>query len=177
MISCIQLFATLWTLYCLAPLSMAFSRQEYYIGLLVPPSGDLPGITRLHLLEPCSSKKRRPCEPPGNQLTLHQSQAPGCLSPRGPGPPPPSLIGYISLPVSSQHPLFRPRWSQSSLWLVAIAPLCRLLPPQTHTLPLTWGATRHHRPCPLTLQGVCFSDGTTDGAETIELDCSPSSGS
>ena len=42
MISCIQLFATPWTVSCLAPLSMAFSRQEYYIGLLVPPSGDLP---------------------------------------------------------------------------------------------------------------------------------------
>ena len=36
------LFATLWTLACQAPLSVGFSRQEYWGGLPCPPQGDLP---------------------------------------------------------------------------------------------------------------------------------------
>ena len=39
---CVQLFAMLWTVACKAPLPMRFSRQEYWSGLLCPPSGDLP---------------------------------------------------------------------------------------------------------------------------------------
>ena len=34
--------ATLWTVGCLTPLSMGFSRQEYWSGLPCPPPGDLP---------------------------------------------------------------------------------------------------------------------------------------
>ena len=37
-----QLFATLWTVVCQAPLSMGLSRQEYWSGLSCPPPGDLP---------------------------------------------------------------------------------------------------------------------------------------
>ena len=37
-----QLLATLWTIACLAPLSMGFSKQEYCGGLPCPPPGDLP---------------------------------------------------------------------------------------------------------------------------------------
>ena len=40
--SLVQLFATLWTVACQAPLSMGFSRQEYWSGLSCPPPGDLP---------------------------------------------------------------------------------------------------------------------------------------
>ena len=40
--SCIQLFATQWTVAHWAPLSMGFSRQEYWMGLQCPPPGDLP---------------------------------------------------------------------------------------------------------------------------------------
>ena len=35
--SCVQLFATLWTLACQAPLCMGFSRLEYWSGLPCPP--------------------------------------------------------------------------------------------------------------------------------------------
>ena len=35
-------FATLWTIACQAPLSMGFSRQEYWSGLPCPTPGDLP---------------------------------------------------------------------------------------------------------------------------------------
>ena len=38
----VQLFATLWTIAHQAPLSMGFSRQEYWSGLPYPPSGALP---------------------------------------------------------------------------------------------------------------------------------------
>ena len=31
-----------WTVACQAPLSMGFSRQEYWSGLPCPPPGDLP---------------------------------------------------------------------------------------------------------------------------------------
>ena len=38
--------ATSWTVACQAPLSMGFSRQEYWSGLPLPSPGDLtsPGI-------------------------------------------------------------------------------------------------------------------------------------
>ena len=36
--------ATAWTVTHQASLSMAFSRQEYGIGLPFPPPGDLPGL-------------------------------------------------------------------------------------------------------------------------------------
>ena len=37
-LSHIQLFATLWTVACQAPLSVGFSRPEYWSGLPFPPS-------------------------------------------------------------------------------------------------------------------------------------------
>ena len=40
--SCVWLSATLWTVACQVPLSMGFSRQEYWRGLLFPSPGDLP---------------------------------------------------------------------------------------------------------------------------------------
>ena len=45
-LSCVQLFATLWTMDRQAPLSMGFPRQEYWSRLPFPSPGDLlgPGI-------------------------------------------------------------------------------------------------------------------------------------
>ena len=48
--SCVQLFATLLTIACQAPLSTGFSRQEYRSGLPRPSPGDLPDP----LIEPVS---------------------------------------------------------------------------------------------------------------------------
>ena len=61
------LFATLWTVACQPPLSIGFSRQEYWSGLPCPPLGDLlnPGI------EPRSSELQvdsLPSEPPGKLI-------------------------------------------------------------------------------------------------------------
>ena len=41
-LSCVQLFATRWTVAHRAPLSMGCPRQEYWSGLSCPPPGDLP---------------------------------------------------------------------------------------------------------------------------------------
>ena len=40
--SCVRLSVTLWTIALQDPLSMGFSRQEYWSGLPCPPPGDLP---------------------------------------------------------------------------------------------------------------------------------------
>ena len=51
---CVQLFVTLWTIAHQTPLSMGFSRREYWSGLLCPPPGALPhpGIEPASLLSP-----------------------------------------------------------------------------------------------------------------------------
>ena len=38
----VQFFVTQWTVGCQPPLSMEFSRQEYWSGLPCSPPGDLP---------------------------------------------------------------------------------------------------------------------------------------
>ena len=63
-LSRVQLFATLWTVAYQAPLSMGFSRQEYWSGLPFPSPGDLPnpGIEA----ESCSLQAdASTSEPPG----------------------------------------------------------------------------------------------------------------
>ena len=44
LLSHVQLFATPWTVACQAPLSMEFSRPEYWSGLPFPSPGDLPNL-------------------------------------------------------------------------------------------------------------------------------------
>ena len=53
-ISCVQLFATLWMVARQAPLSMGFSRQEFWNRLPCPTPGDLPdsGIEPASLTSP-----------------------------------------------------------------------------------------------------------------------------
>ena len=67
LLSRVQLFATPWTVAHQAPLSMRFSRQEYWSGLLFPSPGDLPDPG----MEPgsyASQADALPSEPPGKQL-------------------------------------------------------------------------------------------------------------
>ena len=51
---CVWLFVTQYTVARQAPLSMGFSRQEYWGGLSCPPTGDLPnlGIASASLMSP-----------------------------------------------------------------------------------------------------------------------------
>ena len=63
-LSHVQLFATSWTVAHQAPLSMEFSRQEYWSGLPFPSPRDLPDPG----IKPGSSTLQAdvlPSEPPG----------------------------------------------------------------------------------------------------------------
>ena len=51
----VQLCATLWTEACQAPLSIGFSRQEYWRGLSCLPPGDLPDPAIFYVS--CSSRR------------------------------------------------------------------------------------------------------------------------
>ena len=57
-------FATPWTVFRQAPLSIGFSRQEYWSGLPFPPPGDLPDLGRA-LMFPTLAGKSLTTEPPG----------------------------------------------------------------------------------------------------------------
>ena len=52
--SCVWLFVSLWAVAHQAPLSMGFSREEYWNRLPCPPPGDLPdsGIKPISLMSP-----------------------------------------------------------------------------------------------------------------------------
>ena len=65
----IRLFATPWTVAYQAPLSMKFSRQEYWSGLPYPSPGDLPdpGIKPMF---PALQADTLPSEPPGKPLLV-----------------------------------------------------------------------------------------------------------
>ena len=69
MLSRVQLFVTPWTSANQAPLSMGFSRQEYWSGLPFPPPGDLPntGIKPTSPESPALARGFFTTEPPGNK--------------------------------------------------------------------------------------------------------------
>ena len=63
----VQLFATLWTVAHQAPLSMGFSRQEYWSGLPFPSPGDFPtqGLETMSPASPALWADSLPPGPPG----------------------------------------------------------------------------------------------------------------
>ena len=70
-LSCVRLFVTPWTIAYQAPLSMGFSRQEYWSGLPFPSPGDLsdPGIEpRFPALEADALTS----EPPGKPYRINR---------------------------------------------------------------------------------------------------------
>ena len=79
MLSCFRLFETLWTLARQAPLSMGFSRQEYWSVLPRPPPGDLPDPG----LEPRFPRLQAdclPCESTGKQACVSSPGQVACLA-------------------------------------------------------------------------------------------------
>ena len=64
LLSCVQLFATPWTVAHQAPPSMGFSRQEYWSGLPFTSPGDLPDPT-IKPRSPALQAYALPSEPPG----------------------------------------------------------------------------------------------------------------
>ena len=66
-LSRVRLFATPWTIAHHAPLSMGFSRQEYWSGLPFPSPGDLPD-TGIEPRSPALQADTLPSEPPGKPI-------------------------------------------------------------------------------------------------------------
>ena len=71
----VQLFATPWTVARQAPLSMGFSRQEYWSGLPCPPPGDLPNpaIEPVCLTSTCVGRRVLYHNPKMHSLNLYFS--------------------------------------------------------------------------------------------------------
>ena len=72
-LSHVQCFVTLWTVAHQAPLSIGFSRQEYWSGFSCPPSGDFPnpGIKpRSPALQADSLLSEPPGKPQDNQINI-----------------------------------------------------------------------------------------------------------
>ena len=71
LLSHVQLFVILWTVAHQAPLSMGFSRQEYWSGLPCLPPGHLPnpGIKPEFPVAPPLQVEFLPTEPPGKPLS------------------------------------------------------------------------------------------------------------
>ena len=99
----VQLFPTLWTAVCQAPLSMGFSRQEYWGGFPCPPPGDLhdPGIKPASLTSPASAGEL-PLVPPAKSVCVYTyiytysppgSSVQGILQARTPG--------WVAMPFSN----------------------------------------------------------------------------
>ena len=63
-LSCVRLLATPWTVAYQAPLSLGFSRQEYWSGLPFPSPGDLPN-SGIKPESPVLQADALPSEPPG----------------------------------------------------------------------------------------------------------------
>ena len=63
-LSHVRLFETPWTVAYQAPLSMEFSRQEYWSGLPFPSPGDLPN-PGIEPRSPALQADALPSEPPG----------------------------------------------------------------------------------------------------------------
>ena len=69
LLSLVWLFATPWTVACQTPLSMGFSRQEYWNGLPLPSPGDLPD-PGIEPGSPALQADSLPFEPPGKPLDI-----------------------------------------------------------------------------------------------------------
>ena len=64
LLSCVRLFATPWPVVYQAPLSMGFSRQEYWSGFPFSSPGDLPD-PGIKPGSPALQADALPSEPPG----------------------------------------------------------------------------------------------------------------
>ena len=77
-LSCVRLFATPWTAAHQAPLSMGFSRQEYWSGLPCPPPGDLPN-PGVEPRSPALQVDSLPSKPPGKPMYHTERKSKTCV--------------------------------------------------------------------------------------------------
>ena len=80
MLSHLLLFANLWTVAHEAPLSLGFSRQEYWSGLPFPPPGDLLDLGILSPMSPALAGRLFTTEPPGKLIITLQLSSVQSLS-------------------------------------------------------------------------------------------------
>ena len=71
LLSRVRLFSTPWTVAHQAPLSMGFSRQEYWSGLPFPSPGDLPD-PGIEPRSPTLQADALTSEPPGKPKEVEQ---------------------------------------------------------------------------------------------------------
>ena len=73
--------ATPWIVTRWAPLSMGFSRQEYWSGLPFPLPGDLPNprIEPVSLASPALAGGFFTTEPPGKPGSINHTEDKGCM--------------------------------------------------------------------------------------------------
>ena len=124
LLSRVQLFATLWTVACQAPLSMGFSRQEYWSGLPCPPPGDLPN--------------------PGTEPM--SSTAPTCrrFTPETPGKP----CATLPPPTNTQgDALCREAESSAGNSALDLGPWAQVLPPKAQMHTVSFHYCKPHK-CP-----------------------------
>ena len=136
MLSHVRLFKTLWTIARQAPLSLGFSRQEYWRGLPFSSPGDLPdsGIESRSPVSPALQADSLLCEPPGEPRLLHLPFVYGTIQESGSLksllPCAPQLSGvsvlcshFLSssgLPVGSGCGPMAARWPRFSSFLAAL---------------------------------------------------------
>ena len=82
-LSHVGLFATPWTIAHQVPLSVGFSRQEYWSGLPFPSLGDFPD-PGIEPGSPALQVESVPSEPPGNLRGKNGAKGKGGLHPGGP---------------------------------------------------------------------------------------------
>ena len=133
--SYVWLFETLWTVAHQPPLSIRFSRQEYWSGLPCPPPEDLPdpGIESTSLLSPALAGGFFTSARPGNPLNWVESESesevaqscPTLSDPMDYSPPGPPSMGFSrqeywsgvplpSLLTAARHIIFT--WSWYTWW-------------------------------------------------------------
>ena len=71
LLSCVQLFVTLWTVTYQAPPFMGFSRQEYWSGLPFPSPGDIPD-PEIEPGSPALQADALTSEPPGKPVQMER---------------------------------------------------------------------------------------------------------
>ena len=119
--SCVWLFVTPWTVAGQAPLSLGFSRQQYWSGLPFPPPGDLPdqGIKPASLVSPALV---------GRFFTTSAKAitSVGCLAEKWSTGYLTLLVGHhlVKLPMSQLTRIWLPWWQGWCLtWCMVIVPV------------------------------------------------------
>ena len=103
--SCVWLCATLWTAAHQASISLEFSRQEYWSGLLCPPPGDLPN-SGIESGSPASQVDSLPVSHQGSQESSRKTSISALLT------MPKPLTVWITINCGK----FWKRWEYQTTW-------------------------------------------------------------